>query len=122
MAEKRYITQVGMGVDLHGQDVTQAACRAVRNAIANNCLCGISQVLDTDRPEEKMHVRVEVACPRPNDLLKDSVLAVIPFGKKTIEVKEGGMVSNGILSPRLGDKTAEIIIANAAVTVSVDSV
>ena len=35
MTEKRYIMQMGMGVDLHGQNPTEAASRAVHNAIAN---------------------------------------------------------------------------------------
>lgn len=121
MTEKRYIMQMGMGVDLHGQNPTEAASRAVHNAIANNCLCGMSEVLHTDHPEEKMHVSVLVACPRPEEVNTDEVLKSIPFGIKTIEVKEGGMTSPNVFSPQLGDKTANALVANASVMVSVDA-
>jgi len=120
MSEKRYLMQMGMGVDLHGQSPTEAASRAVHNAIANNCLCGMSEVLHTDHPEEKMHVNVLIACPRPDEVNAEEVLKNIPFGIKTIEVKEGGMTSPNVFSPKLGDKTAYALVANASVMVSLD--
>jgi uncharacterized protein (TIGR02058 family) len=49
---------------------------------------------------------------------KDKVLSELPFGIKTIEVKEGGMIAPHVLSPRYGDKSAETLVANAAVTIS----
>ena len=42
---KRFLVEFAMGTDLHGQNVTKAACKAVRNAISNCCLCGISDCL-----------------------------------------------------------------------------
>ncbi|WP_008317450.1 Lin0512 family protein [Leptolyngbya sp. PCC 6406] len=33
MARQRFMIEMGMGVDQHGQDPTVAAARAVRNAI-----------------------------------------------------------------------------------------
>ena len=33
--------ELGMGADLHGQDVTKAAVRAVRNAIERNSMPGM---------------------------------------------------------------------------------
>lgn len=121
MSEKRYIMQMGMGVDLHGQNPTEAAQRAVHNAIANNCLCGISEVLHTDHAEEKMRVDVLVACPKPDEVNTEDVLKEIPFGIKTIDVKEGGMLSPNVFSPQLGDRTSDALVANASVTVSVDT-
>ncbi|MBI5115319.1 Lin0512 family protein [Candidatus Poribacteria bacterium] len=121
MEDKRYLIQMGMGVDLHGQNPTKAATRAVHNAIANNCLCGISEVLHAEKVEQKLHVHVLVACPKPEKVDKAAVLKELPFGVKTIEVKEGGMISPHAYAPELGDRTAETYVANAAVTVSVDS-
>ena len=34
MGTKRFIVEIGTGVDLHGEDVTKAACRAVKDAIS----------------------------------------------------------------------------------------
>ena len=42
---KRFLVEFAMGTDLHGQNVTKAACKAVRNAISNCFLCGISDCL-----------------------------------------------------------------------------
>lgn len=120
MAKKRYVIELGMGMDLHGQDVTQAARRAVRNAISNSCLCGLSEILDMKDPNEEMLIDVLIACPTPDTVDEDAVLAELPFGKKTIEVKEGGMTSPGLYVPQLGDDSPDIVVANASITVSVN--
>ena len=119
MSEKRYIVQLGMGVDLHGQNPTQAARRAVRDAISNNCLCGLSEILDMKNPNEQMHVHVLIACPKPSEVDGESVLEELPFGIKTIEVKEGGMRAPALYVPQLGDESPDALVANASVTVSV---
>ena len=119
MAEKRYIIEVGMGVDLHGQDPTQAARRAVRNAIANNCLCGLSEILDMKDPNKEMFIDVLIACPEPEKVATEAVLHELPFGKKTIEVVDGGMSSPGLYVPQLGDESPDILVAIASLTVSV---
>jgi uncharacterized protein (TIGR02058 family) len=38
MAQVRYITEMGMGVDVHGGDYTKAACRAVSDALRHSSL------------------------------------------------------------------------------------
>ena len=43
---KKFIIQLGMGVDQHGQDVTKAAQKAIKNAISNNCLVGLTEICD----------------------------------------------------------------------------
>jgi len=119
MSEQRFIIQFGMGVDLHGQDPTQAAKRAVRDAISENCLCGLSEILHLEDPNRDMHVHVRIACPEPERIDAREVLAELPFGVKTAEVELGGMRSPGLYVPELGDATSEVFVANAAVTVSV---
>ena len=121
MSEKRFIVQIGMGVDLHGQDPTQAARRAVRNAITNNCLCGLSEIVNITKPNEEMHVHVHIACPKPEEVDKEAVVEELPFGIKTIEVENGGMMTPGLYVPQLGDDSADALVANASVTVSVKS-
>jgi uncharacterized protein (TIGR02058 family) len=64
---------------------------------------------------------VLVACPKPEEVDTEAVLKKLPFGIKTIEVREGGMVSPHTYAPQLGDKSAETFVANAAVTVSIDT-
>jgi uncharacterized protein (TIGR02058 family) len=119
MDKKRFVIELGTGADLHGQNATQAAQRAVRNAISNSCLCGLSEILDIKNPNEEMFIDVLIACPDPDSVDKDAVLDELPFGKKTIEVKEGGMMSPGLYVPQLGDESPDILVANASITVSV---
>ncbi|NJN23939.1 MAG: hypothetical protein HC810_05530 [Acaryochloridaceae cyanobacterium RL_2_7] len=116
MAGKRFIIEMGMGIDQHGQDPTVAAARAVRNAIAHNALPGIWEVAGLNHPSE-MQVEVEVAVPFPDQVREADVLAVLPFGQKMLTVKEGGMVVVGKAIPELNDRNDDMYIANAAVTV-----
>ena len=43
---KKFIVEFGMGTDFHGQDVTKAAKKAVKDAVSRSCLCGLEDVLD----------------------------------------------------------------------------
>jgi uncharacterized protein (TIGR02058 family) len=116
---KRLIIEMGMGIDQHGQDPTVAAARAVRNAIAHNALPGVWEVAGLEHPNE-MVVEVQVAVPYPDQVREAEVLAVLPFGKKTLTVESGGMVVQGRAIDELDDKNDEMLIAVAAVTVSIE--
>ena len=120
MVRKRLIIEMGMGIDQHGQDPTVAAARAVRNAIAHNALPGVWEVAGLEHPNQ-MIVEVQVAVPYPEQVREDEVLAVLPFGQKTLSLESGGMVVQGRAIPELNDKNDEMLIAVAAVTVLVDS-
>ncbi|MEA5508873.1 Lin0512 family protein [Crocosphaera sp. UHCC 0190] len=120
MPRKRLIIEMGMGIDQHGQDPTVAAARAVRNAIAHNALPGVWEVAGLSHPNE-MIVEVQVAVPYPKNVRQDEVLAVLPFGQKSITIKEGGMIVQGRAIPELNDKNDDMIIANAAVTVLIET-
>ncbi|WP_413172261.1 Lin0512 family protein [Anabaena azotica] len=120
MALKRFIIEMGMGVDQHGQEPTVAAARAVRNAIAHNALLGIMEIAGLKDPND-MIVEVQIAVPYPEQVREAEVLAVLPFGKKTLTVEAGGMVVDGLAIPSLNDKNDEMLIAVAAVTVLVET-
>ncbi|MDJ0796740.1 MAG: Lin0512 family protein [Calothrix sp. MO_167.B12] len=120
MVRKRLIIEMGMGIDQHGQEPTVAAARAVRNAIAHNALPGVWEVAGLNDPNE-MIVEVQVAVPYSDQVRQDEVLAVLPFGKKTLTLESGGMVVQGKAIPVLNDKNDEMLIAVAAVTVWIDN-
>lgn len=120
MVRKRLIIEMGMGIDQHGQEPTVAAARAVRNAIANNALPGVWEVAELSDPD-LMIVEVQVAVPYPEQVRTDEVLAVLPFGRKSLTVESGGMVVQGRAIPALQDKNDEMLIAVAAVTVLVET-
>ncbi len=119
MARKRLIIEMGMGVDQHGQEPTVAAARAVRNAIAHNALPGVWEVAGLNHPNE-MIVEVQVGVPYPDQVKQEEVLAVLPFGRKSLTVELGGMVVQGRAIAELDDKNDEMLIAVASVTVWVD--
>ncbi|MBD3228590.1 MAG: hypothetical protein GF329_10420 [Candidatus Lokiarchaeota archaeon] len=117
--KKKYIVEIGMGVDQHGHkmDASTAAVRAVKNAISSNCLCGIREILNIEDPR-KMLVKIVVAKPKNTTINEKKVLRAAPFGKKEIEVIAGGMIAKGICIEELGDIDDSMIVVNAAVTVS----
>ncbi|MFP4412739.1 Lin0512 family protein [Coleofasciculus sp.] len=106
MTRKRLIIEMGMGVDQHGQEPTVAASRAVRNAIAHNALPGVWEVAGLSDPNQ-MIVEVQVAVPYPEQVRQEEVLAVLPFGQKSLTVQSGGMVVQGRAIPELNDKNLD---------------
>ncbi|MEH2163258.1 MAG: Lin0512 family protein [Nostoc sp.] len=120
MVRKRLIIEMGMGIDQHGQEPTVAASRAVRNAIAHNALPGVWEVAGLNHPNE-MIIEVQVAVPYPEQVREEEVLAVLPFGRKSLTVESGGMIVQGRAIPELNDKNDEMLIAIAAVTVLIES-
>ncbi|WP_127586687.1 Lin0512 family protein [Paenibacillus koleovorans] len=116
--DKRMFIEIGMGVDLHGQNVTKAAVRAVQNAIHHNSMPGIRSVLPgNDLANMKVHVRLAVPADRDR-LDLDVVREELPYGQISFEVIDGGMLtSSGIV---LADKDdvndlAYVVIASVEV-------
>ncbi|MDD4877280.1 MAG: Lin0512 family protein [Dehalococcoidales bacterium] len=119
MNKRRYIIEMGTGVEQHGQDVTEAAVKAVKDTISRVCLIGLIEMIERNDRDDTL-LDILISCPYPERVNTDKVLQALPFGKKAIKVVEGGMIVRGHNALDMGDKTDEIIVANAAVTVSVD--
>ena len=113
MALKPLILELGTGIDLHGQNATEAARRAVWNAIHQSSLMGVS--LFGPDTSKNMIVEVTVAITRPDEVEKSVILKTLPHGVGQIQVIDGGMEIEGRTGS--GDYT---LIANAAVVVKVD--
>ena len=116
---KRFVLEMGMGIDQHGQDPTKAARRGARDAVSRSCLAGLLEIARLGDVDD-MIVDLLIACPYPEQVDTQQVLQALPFGQKRVEVVEGGMVARGICQPELGDHTDEAYVANAAITVLVD--
>ncbi|HET7616728.1 MAG TPA: Lin0512 family protein [Bacillales bacterium] len=116
--EKIIFIETGMGIDVHGQNVTKAAVRAVQNAVHVNSMPGIRSVLP-DRSLDNMCVNVKLAVPCDKDKLDvEAVKKEIPYGKVTVEVVDGGMLTtSGIFLEDKEDKNDMMYIVNAAVEV-----
>ena len=118
MKSKRFIVEIGTGADIHGEDVTKAACRAVKDAISRSCLCGLVEILGI-KDLDVMHVNILVACPKPDEVDLEQVKAMVPLGQKTARSVTGGMVVEGLCVPNFAANCDQIVVANAAVTVSI---
>ena len=111
MARVRCITEMGMGVDVHGRDATKAAKRAVSDAIRHSSLGFFRLVGKTGKD---MLVDVTIAVPDPASVDTAEVAKELPYGTVAVNAVKGGLE---IPAEQGGDS---IIIANAAVIVSFD--
>lgn len=111
MARVRCITEMGMGVDVHGRDATKAAKRAVSDAIRHSSL-GFVRMLG--KTPHDMIVDVKIGVPEPAAVDTAAVASELPYGKVTVTAEEGGLE----VPAETGSDA--IIIANAAVIVSLD--
>jgi len=122
MNYRRYILELGTGIDLHGEDETKACQRAVRNAIEWHSMVGLGQLFKIKswkEMNEALLVDVTVATPHPEKVNKEQVLTVLPEGRKQITVVQGGLRFPTPETSELS-KTHGVIVAVAAITVLVD--
>ena len=120
MTQKRFIVETGSGVDLHGEDVTEAACRAVRDAIGGSCLCGLQEVLEL-KAIDQVEVEILIASPKPDEVDLDRVKKLVPMKCSDITSVYGGIQVRGLLVPQFAPDRDQIVMANAAVTVFITS-
>ena len=112
MSIRRCVLELGTGVDLHGNDPTKAAKRAVFDALRHSSLT-FPRVFGFERG--MMIVEVTIATPYPYKVDKAEVLNEIPYCQKLINVIEGGLRISSE-----GNACDSTIMANAAIVVSLD--
>jgi len=111
MAMKRMVVEFGMGTDIRGSDYTKAAVRALRDALWHNSL-NVAAALGM--PTDSMFVEVVIGVPKPEQVDKAQVLAVLPHGTGSVTVVEGGLeIVND-------EGTSSTVMANAAAVVHLD--
>jgi uncharacterized protein (TIGR02058 family) len=111
MAKKRVVTQFGMGTSIRSRNYTEAAARAIRDALWHNSL----NVADAfGFPREKMIIDVEIGVQQPDAVDCAALLTIFPYGQPAVTVVKGGL---DIPKPG-GDGIS--VVANAAVIVSFD--
>ncbi len=111
MAMKRMVVEFGMGTDIRGADYTKAAVRALRDALWHNSLNIAAAV---GLPVDAMVVEVVIGVPKPEQVDKAQVLAVLPHGSGSVQVVEGGLeIMND-------EGTASTVMAHAAAIVHLD--
>lgn len=111
MALKRMVLEIGMGTDIRGADYTKAAVRALRDALWHNSL-SIGAVVS--QPVDAMRVEVLIGVPKPDQVDKAEVLAILPHGTGVVTVVGGGLeIPND-------EGTGVTVIANCCAIVRLD--
>ncbi len=111
MAMVRCVTEMGMGVDVHGLDYTKAATRAVFDAIHHSSL-GFQRMLG--KTADDMTVDVTIGVSKPDQVDTAAVAATLPHGTASCKAVLGG------LEIPSADGNDGLLIANAVVIVSFD--
>ena len=110
MARHRVLTEFGMGSSLRRQDYTEAARRALQDALWHN---SINMAELFGQPKEAMLIDVEIAVQRPEAVDCAALKSVFPYGQINITAAQGGL---DIPRP----DGLPTVIANAAISVSFD--
>ena len=88
MSAKPWVLEFGMGVDVHGDNATAAACRAVSDAIRHSSLPFFRDVRDRGG---RMLVEVTVGVPDPSAVDVERVKKELPHGEVTVRAVPGGL-------------------------------
>ncbi len=111
MAKTRVLVEFGMGTSLRREDYTEAALRAIKDALWHNSV-NMAELFGF--PKEAMIIDAEIGVARPEKVDTEALKAVFPYGQPNIRVTQGGL---DIKKPETAGHT---VIANAAIIVSFD--
>lgn len=111
MAKKRMLVEFGMGSSLRRQDYTEAACRAVRDALWHNSI-NMAELFGF--PKEAMLIDVAIGAGDPGAVDAAAVAEIFPYGQVSVHAVHGGLDV-----PR-ADGGKPTVIVNAAISVSFD--
>ena len=111
MAKTRVLVEFGMGTSLRREDYTEAAKRAVKDALWHN---SVTMAELFDFPKDAMIIDAEIGVAKPDQVDVAAIKAIFPYGRPSVTVKEGGL---DVAKPHTEGRT---VIANAAIVVSFD--
>ena len=110
---KRLLTEFGMGTSLRRQDYTEAARRALKDALWHNSI-NLAELFG--KSKEDMILTVEIGVQDPDRVDTTEIAKVFPYGQPHITVVKGGLDV-----PR-GDGGNPTVIANAAISVALKGI
>ena len=103
------LIEFGMGTSLRRGDYTQAAERAVRDALWHNSI-NLSELFGFDKKD--MEITLYVAVQEPERVDVEVLRGVFPYGKVTVDVVKGGLDV-----PRPDGDGLPTVMANVALSV-----
>lgn len=108
----RLLTEFGMGTSLRRGDYTQAAARAIKDALWHNSI-NLAELFGLEKTD--MQIRVDVGVQNPGAVDVTALAEIFPYGQTTFHLSEGGLDI-----PRPEGTGNPTIIANVALSVSFD--
>ena len=106
------LVEFGMGSSLRRGDYTQAAKRAVQDALWHNSI-NLAELFGFDKTD--MQIRLDVGVQRPEEVDTQALTQVFPYGQVTVNVTKGGLDV-----PRPEGTGNPTVMANVALSVSFD--
>ncbi|ART83132.1 hypothetical protein CBP31_11325 [Oceanisphaera profunda] len=106
MTEQRIILEMGSGNSLYREDYTEAACRAVQDALRHSSIVLFKSL---GYEHSQMRVQVTIGVQRPDQVDCATVAATLPRGRAEVTAVHGGL---NVHDP---DNNNTHVIATAAV-------
>ena len=108
----KLMVEFGMGTSLRRGDYTQAAKRAVQDALWHNSI-NLAELFGFDKSD--MQITLDVGVQQPDAVDAEALRAVFPYGLVTVNVTKGGLDV-----PRPEGEGNPTIMANVALSVGFD--
>ena len=106
MTDQRFILEMGMGNSLHRMDYTQAAARAIEDALRHSSI-PMFEVLGLDH--HKMRVQVTIGVQEPEKVDCAALVHKLPRGDAQVKAVFGGM------NVKQATGKGYIVVASAAI-------
>ena len=119
MEKRRFLIEIGTGVDMHGGSMTKAAQKAVKDAMSHCCMAGIREIHGAG--PERVSLRVQISCPRPEELDLELIKEPVSFYDDVELVPvPGGAAEKGLHVEEMGSGDT-LVVAIAIITVYLKS-
>ena len=109
---QKLLVEFGMGTSLRRGDYTQAATRAVKDALWHNSI-NLAELFGFDKTD--IQITLDVGVQQPDAVDEDALRAVFPYGDVTVNLHRGGLDI-----PRPEGSGNPTIMANVALSVGFD--
>ena len=106
------LVEFGMGTSLRRGDYTEAARRAVQDALWHNSI-NLAELFGFEKTD--MQIRLDVGVQKPEAVVREALVGVFPYGHVTVNVVKGGLDV-----PRPEGDGNPTIMANVALSVGFD--
>jgi len=116
MAWHKLLIEMGMGVDQHGQSPTHACQKAILDAVHRVCMPSLVEggLLSSC----KVKLTIDLGVPGAGTVDISKVREALPMNMEAdIVVQEGGLKTKGVAMEELQDKSDDMFIAVASITV-----